>query len=103
MANRNHPLRRIRLVYRRTPMMIKVVVLSAIVLSTATLLTLRGGLLNAQKQNEALRDQAQQYEQENNKLEGYIDDLGSVDSVDRIAEEELDLVDPDSVIFQPNG
>ena len=103
MANRNHPLRHIRLVYRRTPMMIKVVVLSAIVLSTATLLTLRGGLLNAQKQNEALRDQAQHEEQEKAKLEGYIDDLGSVDSVDRIAEEELGLVDPDSVIFQPNG
>ncbi len=103
MANRNHPLRHIQLVYRRTPMMIKVVVLSAIVLSTATLLTLRGGLLNAQAQADALQNQAQQLEQENKKLEGYIDDLGSVDSVDRIAEEELGLVDPDSVIFQPNG
>ncbi len=103
MANRNHPLRHIRLVYRRTPMIIKVVVLSAIVLSTATLLTLRGGLLNAQAQTDALRNQAQQLEQEKEKLEEYINELGSVDSVDRIAEEELGLVDPDSVIFQPNG
>ena len=103
MANRNHPLRHIRLVYRRTPIAIKVVVLSAIVLSTATLLTLRGGLLNAQAQTDALRNQAQQLEQEKEKLEEYINELGSVDSVDRIAEEELGLVDPDSVIFQPNG
>lgn len=102
MANRNHPLRRIRLVYRRTPMMTKVVVLFAIVLSTATLLTLNAGILGEEEQHAPLYDQIQQLEQENKKLEGYIDDLGSVDSVDRISEE-IGLVDPDSVFFQPNG
>lgn len=103
MANRNNLFRRIRLVYKRSSILTKVVVLCAIVLSTATLLTLRWSLLDTQAQAEVLKSQAAQLEQENNRLEAYIADLGSVDSVERIAREELGLVDPDSVIFLPEN
>jgi hypothetical protein len=36
-------------------------------------------------------------------MEDKIGQLGSVDSVKDIAGEELDLVDPDSVIIEPEG
>lgn len=103
MAGRTDPLHHIKLVYRRTPRLTKIVVLLTLVLSTVTLLTLRGQLLKAQESIDATRQQVQQLEQENKKLQDSIDSLGSLDSVNQIAKEELDLVDPDSVIFQPEG
>ena len=103
MANRRSPFSRIRLVYKRSRPLTKIVVLCAIVLSTATLLTLGWKHENALAQISALKDQAAQLEQENNRLEDYINALGSVDSVERIAQEELDLVDPDTVVIQPGN
>ena len=100
MAN---PFRHIRLVYRRTPMVIKVVLLVAIVFSTVTLLTIRGLLLKTEAEAEALRQQAQQEEQEKQDLTEKNEGLGSVDSIEDIAQGELGLVDPDSVIIQPEG
>ena len=101
MANRANPLEHIKLVYRRTPRLTKIVVLLTLVLSAVTLLTLRGELLKVQANIDATRQQVQQLEQENKQLQDRIDALGTLDSVDQIAKDELDLVDPDSVIFQP--
>ena len=94
---------RIRLVYKRSSRLTKLAVCAAIVLSTATLLVLRSSTLDAQAKADALRDQAAQLEQENNRLEDQIDDLGSVDSVEQIAQEELGLVDPNTVIIKPEN
>ncbi len=101
MAGRNNPFSRIRLVIKRGKPLTKIVVLCAIVLSMATLLLLRQQLLDTQAMKDSLKDKAAQLEQENGQLEDKIDKLGSVDSVEQIAQEELGLVDPDSVIFQP--
>lgn len=103
MAGRTNPLQHIKLVYRRTPRLAKIVVLLTLVLSVVTLLTLRGQLLKAQAHIDATRQQVQQLEQENKKLQDSIDALGSLDSVDQIAKDELDLVDPDTEFFQPEG
>lgn len=103
MASRNNPFRRIRLVIKRSKPLTKIVVLCAIVLSMATLLLLRQQLLDTQIMKDSLGDKAAQLEQENGQLEDKIDKLGSVDSVEQIAQEELGLVDPDSVIFQPEN
>lgn len=100
MAN---PFHHIRLVYRRTPMVIKIVLLVAIVFSMVTLLTLRGQLLKTQAQIDDLRQQAQQEEQKKDELSDKNEELGSVDSIDDIAQGELGLVDPDTIIIQPNG
>lgn len=100
MTTRNDPFSRIRLVYKRSRPLTKLVALCAIVLSTATLLALGWMYENTQAQIRARQTQAAQLEQENARLEEYIDDLGSVDSVERIAQEELGLLDPDTVIFQ---
>jgi cell division protein FtsB len=59
--------------------------------------------VDAQAMKDSLKDQAAQLEQDNGQLKDKIDGLGSVDSVEDIAKEELDLVDPDSVIIQPES
>ena len=96
-------LSRVKLVYKRTNNLTKVVILCAVLLATVALLTLRTALQDAQALSDALRDQAAALEQDNNRMEDKIDHLGSVDSVKDIAGDELDLVDPDSVIIEPEG
>lgn len=99
MASRNNLLKKIRLVYRRSSKLTKSVVLCAIVLSTVTLLTLRGELLKAQAQAEELRSQAAGLEQENQQLEDAVDGLGSLESFKYIAQL-VGYFDSDTVILQ---
>ena len=94
-------LSRVRLVYKRSSLTLKIMVLCAIVVSIVTLSVLGGVLADQQAQTEAMRQQAGRLEQENQDLEDKIDNLGSVDSVEDIAKEELGLVDPDTVIIDP--
>ena len=102
MARRN-PLSRIRLVYRRSSNTLKIVVIAALVLGTMSLLMLRGAILRMEQKTEELRQQAAILEQENKKLEESISQLGTVQSVTDLAEQLLGLVDPDTVIFSPEG
>lgn len=94
---------RIRLIYKRSSRLTKIAVCVAVLLSTAALLALHSATLDAQAKADALRDQAAQLEQENNKLEDKIENLGSLDSVEQIAQEELGLVDPSTVIIEPEN
>jgi cell division protein FtsB len=96
-------LRRIRLVYRRSSNTLKIVVIAALVLGTLSLLMLRGAILRMEQKAEELRQQAAVLEQENKKLEESISQLGTVQSVTDLAEQLLGLVDPDTVIFSPEG
>lgn len=97
----SNPFRRIRLVYRRSSTLVKCVVLAALVLSTAALLTLRHAILDAREQTEAKRNEAAALEQQNAELETSIAELGTVQSVTDLAGKLLGLVDPDTVIFVP--
>jgi len=92
---------RIRLVYRRSPTLLKCVVLVTIVLSTVALVALRSSILEIRHREEDLRGQAALLEQENSRLEQSIAELGTVQSIKQIASEKLDLVDPDSAFFNP--
>ena len=103
MAAGENPLRRIRLVYRRSSNTLKIVVIAALVLGTLSLLMLRGAILRMEQEAEELRQQAAVLEQENKKLEESISHLGTVQSVTDLAEQLLGLVDPDTVIFSPEG
>ena len=99
MANRFNPFSRIRLVYRRSSLLLKCVVLVALILSAAALLTIRHSIRSSQQELEQLRNQAARLEQENQQLDQQTSELGTVDSIKQIAQEELDLVDPDAIIF----
>lgn len=101
MAVKKNPLHRIRLVYRRSSPLLKCALLAAIVLCTVCLMVLRSHLLAEQERQEQLRTEAATLEQKNAELEKLISELGTVQSVKRIALTELDLVMPDTVLFLP--
>ena len=103
MARFKNPLRYIKLVYKRSSNVTKIVVLCAIVICTVALIILGGAIREAQARNDALRAQASRLEQENNRLSSLIDSLGTVAGIEQIAREELGLVDPDSVIITPSN
>ena len=101
MANIREYFSRIKLVYRRSRNLTKIVVMAAIVLCTAALITLSVSTAALRCRTEAMRTKALGLEQANIALEERIQDLGSVQSVAQIAKEELGLVDPNTVIFKP--
>ena len=103
MAAPKKPLSRIRLVYRRSSTLLKCVVLATIILSTAALVILRTSIQSEKSQQAQLQEQAAQLQQDNQVLTRYIAELGTVQSVKRIATLELGLVDPDSQFFIPSG
>ena len=103
MNARKNPFSHIRLIYRRSSTLVKCVVLAAIVLSTVALITLRISIRAEQKKQEQLHLQQAQLEQENYKLTRSIAELGTVESVKRIATLQLGLVDPDSQFFTPSN
>ena len=57
----------------------------------------------AKEKARALKDQAAALEQQNAALEQHIDDLNTLEGIENIAKEELGLVDPDTIIFDPQG
>ena len=102
MTDQKQPFKRIHLVYRRSSTLLKCVVLTAVILCTVCLIVLRVSILEERAEAEALRSQAIALEQENQQLDQQISELGTVESVKRIALELLGLVSPDTIIFLPN-
>ncbi|MBR7122918.1 MAG: hypothetical protein IKC95_05635 [Oscillospiraceae bacterium] len=102
MAGRNW-FSRIRLVYRRSSTPVKCLVLGALALSTLTMLTLRHAILETKEQAEEKRAEAAVLEEENKRLSQSIAELGTVQSVTDLAGKLLGLVDPNTVIFLPEG
>lgn len=98
MASRN-PFHRIRLVYRRSSLFLKILVLVTILASAAALVALRSTVSDYQQQMQALQLQASALQQENQELTERIAELGTKDSIRRIATEELGLVSPGSKFF----
>ena len=87
----------------RSKPLVKVVLIAVLVASIAALLMLRSGIQEAQAQTENLRQQAAELEEENSRLKTYIEQLGTVQGIIRIAQEELGLVEPDSIIITPEN
>ena len=93
-------LSRFQLQYRRTSTLNKVVIAAAIVLSSLTLLSLRLVRQENEQTLTDLRQQAAVLDQRNDELREDIDELGTTDSIRDIAQQELGLVDPDTIIFE---
>ena len=90
-----------RLVMRSGSTALKIVMVVLIVFSMAALTALAWVRGSIRSQVEDLRQEAAALEQENRELQEKIDALGSVQSVQDIAQEELGLVNPDTVLIQP--
>lgn len=101
MTNRRRP--RVRVVFYRSRLLTKIVVLAAVVLSMVALISLWSAISCVRESTRALRSQALQLEQGNDALQQNIDALGSPQSIAQIAQKELDLVFPDTVLFQPEN
>lgn len=101
MAGVHNPFHRIRLVFQRSSILTKTAIATVVILSIIALLTLRGVILDMKAQIETLRDQAASLEQENQQLKDKLSDLGTIDGISQIAKDELGLVDPDTIIFEP--
>ncbi len=99
MAKRKSFFDRFRLVYRRSPLILKCVVLATIVFSIAALTVIRMDISQWQERADANRVYAAQLEQENERLTTMIQQRDTVDGIKAIAEEELGLVEPDTVFF----
>lgn len=103
MSQLQNFIRRTRLVFVRSSRLTKILILSAMVFSLVALAILRTAIGMGSNHLDSLRHQAAQLEQENSQLEQDIDYLGSLDSLQQIAKDELGLVDPDTVVLQPEN
>ena len=94
-------LRKIKFMPRRGSLLGKAVLLSVVVFSTATMLVMGSAVAQSRQRAEDLRQSALALEQEQQDLQNRINDLGTDEAVRQIAQEELGLVDPDTVIIIP--
>ena len=93
----------VRFVNKRSSRTTIIAVGIAIVLSVACLLVMHALQLDAEAEKEAWRQEAIKQEQEQNKLEDKLNNLGSQEGVEDIAKDELGLVDPDTIVVQPEN
>ena len=80
---------------------LKIVLIVLIVFSIVALAALRwvhGGILS---EIDALKDEASGLEYANQVLDQKTEELGSIQSIQDIAKEELGLVDPDTILIAP--
>jgi len=94
---------KVKIVLRPCAPKLKLALIALIVCSMAALISLtwiRGNILREASQ---LQTQAAELEHENQELGRKIDELGSLQSAQEIAEEELGLADPDTVVVNPNS
>ncbi|MGN1016518.1 MAG: septum formation initiator family protein [Faecousia sp.] len=101
MNPKKQPKPSLQVVVRSSSPALKIAVTVLIVFSMAALAALAWVRGSIRGQVESLRQEAAAIEQENRELQEKIDNLGSVQSVQDIAREELGLVDPNTVMIQP--
>ena len=103
MAEKKNPLKHTKVVIRRSPAALKITLIVLILLSMAALFALRWVHRGILDETENLTGTAAALEDANAELEQKIQEIGSVKSVEDIAEEELGLIDPDSIILSPKS
>ena len=103
MNKKNHPFSHIRIIFRRTSPLMKCVVLTTVIACIVAMITLRVSIQQSRQRRADLGQQAIQLVQENKALTQNIAKLGTVESVKRIAETELGLVDPNTQFFTPGN
>ena len=103
MAARSSTPGQARVVFRKSGKALKIVAAIATVACLVTVLTLGIAILTVRQRIETLRQQAVQLQADNALLQQYIDDLDSVQGIERIAFEILGLIDPDTIIIDPQN
>ena len=99
MANKSTPQKQVKVEVRPASNILKIILIILILFSIVALIALRwvhNGILT---QIDELKDEASGLEYANEVLDKKTEELGSVQSIQDIAKEELGLVDPDTVII----
>ena len=102
MTEQKNPPVQKKFVVRPATALLKIAACLLILFSMAALLALRWVHNGIKAETQSLTDQAAAAQAENAELTEKIGALGSVQSVKDIARDQLDLVDPDTVVIQPN-
>ena len=92
-----------KIVFRQGNTLTKIALLGVVVLSTVALIAIHGAIDQAQAKQDAMKQEALNEVLEQEELEEDINALGSADSIEEIAGEELGLVPSDSVVIVGNG
>ena len=103
MAERKNPFRNIRFIVRPGTRKLKIVFILLILVCAVALTALGVVRSHIRQKTQAVLDQAAVLEQDNKELTEKKENLGSSSSIKDIAREELDLVDPDTIIIEPNS
>ena len=101
MTQKNTPPKKVKVEVRPASNILKIILTVLILFSIVALIALRwvhNGILT---QIDDLKDEASGLEYANEELEQKTDELGSVQSIQDIAREELGLVDPNTVLIDP--
>ena len=101
MEKNKNPLKEIHIVVRPSPPALKIILSVLIVLSMAALVALRLVHNNIQAEIQNLKSQAAAVEYDNHVLDERMKDPASYENVVNIAKEELGLVDPDTILIDP--
>ena len=86
---------------RTAPVKLKAALVALIVLSMGALLALRWVHNGILAETQLKREQSAAMEGANADLQEKIDNIGSVQSIRQIAQDELGLADPDTVLIHP--
>ena len=95
--------KKIRLIFRRGSLTLKIAVLAMVVICTVVLILVWSLKQSEQEQYDEYRQQAISLEIEKSRIEQAIDDLGTIRGIAQIAKEQLGLVDPGTIIIEPEN
>ena len=101
MAQKSTPPKKVKVEVRPASNILKIILTILILFSIVALIALRwvhNGILT---QIDDLKDEASELEHANEVLDQKTQELGSVQSIQDIAQEELGLVDPNIIVIDP--
>ncbi len=103
MAEQRKKKTQFRLVFRRSNTLTTIVVVAAVTMCLLALLALKIGTAETRSRAAELRAEAAMLEDQQDRLELYIRELGTVQGIILIAQEKLGLVDPDTIVLTPEN
>ena len=101
MAEKSTPPKQVKVEVRPASNILKIILILLILFSIVALISLRWVHSGILTEIDALKDEASGLEYANEVLEQKTEELGSVQSIQDIAKEELGLVDPDTILIDP--
>ena len=101
MTQKNTPPQKVKVEVRPASNILKIILTILILFSIVALIALRWVHNGILFQIDELKEEASELEHANEELDQKTQELGSVQSIEDIAQEELGLVDPDTILIDP--